>query len=70
VIRPFDRNLAETAAGNWFWDDMEECPECGDYVPYDELEGLIDTLPICFPCRKKRKEELLGNLMMDGLGLA
>jgi hypothetical protein len=85
MIRPFDRDLAEIAAGDWFWDEMEECPYCNKYVPYDELEGLIGTPSICFACRKKVKQTLLDVLLgsrtwsdeppmeepsMDGLGLA
>lgn len=46
-----DRVSAEQAAGEWFWEEMEMCPACGDVVPWDELEALIGTRPICFDCR-------------------
>jgi len=51
-----DARMAEIAAGHWFADEMEKCPGCGEYVPWDELVALIGTPPICPGCRKNEQE--------------
>jgi hypothetical protein len=61
---------AKAAAGDWFADEMEECPWCHEYVHYDDLETLIGTPSICFACRKKEQKRRLADAMEDGLGLA
>jgi len=53
---------ARIAAGYWFVDEMEECERCGRYVPWDQLEALIGTPPICPACRKKELEARLEEL--------
>lgn len=61
--------LRESAA-DWFEDEMEQCPLCAEYVPWEELQALIGTPPICFACRKRIQEERLMEMNSWPLGLA
>jgi hypothetical protein len=51
-----DRAAAEQTAGEWFWDQMEICPTCGELVPWDDLIALIGTRAICWSCRRDVQE--------------
>jgi hypothetical protein len=55
------------AAGEYFMDDMECCPRCGEYVPWDHLEALIGTPPICFVCRVRVQESRLEDYQLPNL---
>jgi hypothetical protein len=63
------RDKAE-ALDFWYSDEMEQCPLCMEYAPWDELEALISTPPICIACRKRIQEERLVEMMAWPLGLA
>jgi hypothetical protein len=58
-----DTELAAMAAGEWFESEMEPCPNCGAYVPWDELVALIGTRPVCPGCRRKEQERRLAEAM-------
>lgn len=60
---------AREAAADYFAGDMEQCPDCEQWVPFDELESLIGTKPICLGCRCRVKQERLEELLWP-LGLA
>lgn len=53
---------ARQAAAYYFADEMEECPGCSEYVPYEELETIIGTPKLCLACRRKLKEDLLAEM--------
>lgn len=72
----YEDSLAQrqTAAGDWYSEEMELCQGCERYVPWEELESLIGHPPRCFLCRSKIQEarlnELLGDGSTSGLGIS
>lgn len=50
------------AAADWFAVDMEQCPWCDNFVPWDELISLIGTPMICPDCRIEEKLRRLDEL--------
>jgi hypothetical protein len=56
-----ERNVARAkkAAGEWFAEEMELCPGCRDYFPFEELVALIGTPRLCSVCRIKEQTQRL-----------